>query len=218
MIQRFSLLLTVFIESKHSRLALGSGLANLGMAALDESERAVAVKSHNNYRRLIASGEALNKDGSKLSRGNVPSLVNLALTGQQTHSPIQTYDTALEFGAQKWVRQCVFRHSERDGIGENLYVTTANSSAGMSSGKQLVTRSLAELLADAAYSWWNELSHIGIAELRLTEASWKKGIGHWSQMAWGKTKRIGCGVQWCSDMALNGHFGWTFVVCHYSPR
>ncbi|KIH48166.1 hypothetical protein ANCDUO_21768 [Ancylostoma duodenale] len=61
--------------------------------------------------------------------------------------------------------------------------------------------------------WWRELEEHGMpADAVLTESVWdQKGrlIGHFTQMACGKTHRLGCAVSKCPDME--------FVVCHYSP-
>ncbi|KAH7702472.1 venom allergen-like protein vap-2, partial [Aphelenchoides avenae] len=154
--------------------------------ALTDTERATVLDAHNNYRQSVASGNAPNKDGTKLPQAaDMNKLV---------------YDTGIEAIAQKWAANCKFDHSsaaERNNTGENLY---------MAGGKQ----DLAAALKGASDLWWGELAEYGVnTTLTLTMEEFNRGIGHWSQMAWAKTTRIGCGVQQCS-------IG-TIVVCNYAP-
>ena len=72
---------------------------------------------------------------------------------------------------------------------------------------------LALALQQACEGWWNELNQFGIQpSLQLTTFELGKGIGHWSQMAWAKTAKIGCGVGNCPNSYWK-----TYVVCNYSP-
>ncbi|KAH7714588.1 venom allergen-like protein vap-2 [Aphelenchoides avenae] len=75
-------------------------------------------------------------------------------------------------------------------------------------------------LTAAAGSWWSELQKVGVnANLTLVGDEYLK-IGHWSQMAWAATAKLGCGVQWCEtkgDESLGDWSKFTYVVCNYSP-
>ncbi|KAH7691340.1 venom allergen-like protein vap-2, partial [Aphelenchoides avenae] len=67
------------------------------------------------------------------------------------------------------------------------------------------------VLRNAADLWWSELAKYGVnPNLNLTTTEFNRGIGHWSQMAWAKTVKLGCGVKSCPGVG-------TIVVCNYSP-
>uniref|UniRef100_A0A183GHV1 SCP domain-containing protein n=1 Tax=Heligmosomoides polygyrus TaxID=6339 RepID=A0A183GHV1_HELPZ len=129
--------------------------------------------------------------GKRLHRTSVSNVIN-------------AYDCDLEKYAQLWADNCDFKHSsrwERPEQGQNLYMTSFRS------------LDKASLLNTAIEMWWNELEEYGIpADAMLSEEVWNtKGrhIGHFTQMAWSDSYRLGCAIAICSDMS--------FVVCHYSP-
>uniref|UniRef100_A0A1I7WHH4 SCP domain-containing protein n=1 Tax=Heterorhabditis bacteriophora TaxID=37862 RepID=A0A1I7WHH4_HETBA len=68
-------------------------------------------------------------------------------------------------------------------------------------------------LNNAIEKWWKELEDVGFpADNILSGDVWaKKGrlIGHYTQMAWAHTYRLGCAVVSCPTMG--------YVVCHYGP-
>ncbi|KHJ88553.1 SCP-like protein [Oesophagostomum dentatum] len=114
------------------------------------------------------------------------------------------YDCDLEKYAQAWADGCKFEHSnswERPNQGQNLYMTTIRN------------WETSALLHTALEIWWQELEEYGMpSDAILSEEVWaKKGrlIGHFTQMACGKSRRLGCAIATCSDME--------YVVCHYSP-
>ncbi|KAI1718946.1 cysteine-rich secretory protein family domain-containing protein [Ditylenchus destructor] len=155
--------------------------------ALSDNERASVLSAHNTLRSELAAGKALNSDDQPLPGGrNIYRL---------------TVDIGLEAIAQNWADGCQFTHStsqQRNYSGENLYYTTA----------QLAN---SKVLRDASNSWWKELNDYGFStDLVLTLNEFNKGIGHWSQMAWGRTTHIGCGVKYCPGL-------FTLVVCNYLP-
>ncbi|KAH7724950.1 venom allergen-like protein vap-2 [Aphelenchoides avenae] len=162
-----------------------------GANALTDADRKVALDAHNNYRKTLASGSAVNKGGAKLLQGADVNLLK--------------YDTGIEAIAQKWASGCVFQHSsssQRNNTGENLYWYSTSQDASTA-------------LKAAADLWWKELADYGISNPSnpvLTSEEFNRGIGHWSQMAWAKTTKIGCGVQTCTSQG-----GFTIVVCNYSP-
>jgi hypothetical protein len=161
--------------------------AVLGLAP---EEQAAALQPHNSFRQSLAQGRVLNSDDRPLPPGrNIYSL---------------TYDAGLERIAQAWADKCQFTHSSaqsRNNSGENLYYTTA----------QLDAR---KVLPDAAQAWWNEIVDLGwkgdTSSMLFTLEQFNAGLGHWTQMAWASTTRLGCGVRYCP-----GKF--TLVVCNYAP-
>ncbi|KAI1705392.1 cysteine-rich secretory protein family domain-containing protein [Ditylenchus destructor] len=157
--------------------------------ALTTTERDTVLNAHNKLRSDLANGRAINANGTALPTGR--NIFKLAT------------DVSIESMAQNYANKCVFQHStaaERNNTGENLYAYYAQ-------------QNFAEALTAASNMWWDELKEDGFydANLILTQTEWNRGIGHWSQQAWAKTNRIGCGVQWCPTQ------GFTIVVCNYSP-
>ncbi|KAH7714583.1 venom allergen-like protein vap-2 [Aphelenchoides avenae] len=79
--------------------------------------------------------------------------------------------------------------------------------------------SFAAALTAAAESWWSELQKVVVSSnLTLVGDEYLK-IGHWSQMAWAASAKLGCGVQWCETKGdVTGDWSkFTYVVCNYSP-
>ncbi|MOA13660.1 Cysteine-rich secretory protein family protein [compost metagenome] len=98
--------------------------------------------------------------------------------------------------AQHWAdhladSSCRMRHSRGSGYGENLYTGTADYYG----------------VKDAALAWAREkrLYRGGV----LKRYDWAPS-GHYTQMVWGDTRRLGCGISECDDRMI--------VVCHYEPK
>jgi hypothetical protein len=96
---------------------------------------------------------------------------------------------------------CRFRHNRHRGdVGENLFATTVVS-----------PRSAVE---DAVESWVAERKNYTIADNRCAAGTM---CGHYTQVIWRETRRVGCGVAACtSGSPFNGR-PWTLVVCNYEP-
>ncbi|EPB70600.1 SCP-like protein [Ancylostoma ceylanicum] len=108
------------------------------------------------------------------------------------------YDCTVEASAIRYSKKCLFKHSaktERKGLNENLY-----KSGGIKFDK-------------ASQLWWDELKEFGVGQANiLTPQLWtrpKKPIGHYTQMAWEKSYKLGCAVEHCPSFTLG--------VCHYGP-
>ncbi|XGW14882.1 hypothetical protein V3C99_000844 [Haemonchus contortus] len=150
-----------------------------------------ALDQHNFYRSRLARGLEYNKE----TNGSISGAAGMLK---------MSYDCELERNAQLWADECIFEHSDRKmrpNQGQNLYMTS------------FLYLEPTSLLHMAIEMWWKELEEFGIpADAILSESFWSsKGnfIGHFTQMAWGETHRVGCAVGNCSNMGL--------VVCHYSP-
>ncbi|VDM15067.1 unnamed protein product [Wuchereria bancrofti] len=161
---------------------------------LTPQQRIDIVDQHNEFRSSLIHGKLKNKDNIFMPRGK--NMLQL------------TWSCQLENSAQRWANQCVFGHSpknQRQGTGENLYaywssvsVEKLKNTAGTNAGE----------------SWWSELPQLYTdnPSNRLTPEVSRQNVLHFTQMAWGKTHKIGCGIV---TNCAGGHT--LIVVCHYSP-
>ncbi|MBL8299047.1 MAG: hypothetical protein JNN30_11975 [Rhodanobacteraceae bacterium] len=113
-----------------------------------------------------------------------------------------SWDTAIATAAQNYANGCVYAHNPVTPYGENLYAGAVSS--GFPTGVE----------AAAAADWANEHTSYNYA------ANSCSGVcGHYTQMVWRSTQRVGCGIRQCS---VNSPFpppftNWTLVVCNYDP-
>nr|AEL16453.1 VAP1 protein [Globodera rostochiensis]AHW98763.1 VAP1 protein [Globodera rostochiensis] len=156
--------------------------------ALSASSRVSVLACHNNYRSTLAKGTAANLTGT------MPAGSNLIQ---------QKYSTSAETTAQNWANGCSMAHSSsssRNGMGENLYMTSSS------------TITEADALKQACDMWWAELKQYGFqSSLVLDMNQFNKGIGHWSQQAWANTAQLGCAMARCPSSTWK-----TWVVCNYN--
>ncbi|EYC19248.1 hypothetical protein Y032_0025g1267 [Ancylostoma ceylanicum] len=159
---------------------------------LNDKARQNLVDTHNRLRSTLGKGLAKDPLGTN---GIAPKAARMLK---------MIYDCEIEYNAQKHADTCVFKHSpssERPGLGENLWMSGATKY-----GVDLAAVSASE-------SWWSELKQNGVGPSNiLTDALWNrphKMIGHYTQMAWQNSYKLGCGIKWCPSM--------TYVVCQYGP-
>ena len=139
-----------------------------------------------------------------MSRENSADLTEQAITGatpaeikellaahnkyrQKHHAPALTWDTTLADRAQKWSNNCEFKHSGTPG--ENLGYGYPTSTA----------------LVDA---WYDE-----VANYNYSKPGFSLKTGHFTQVVWKGTTKVGCGVQTCNNFFR----GAKFYTCNYSP-
>ncbi len=103
--------------------------------------------------------------------------------------------------AQQWAdhlasTRCGMQHRPRSGrwqqeYGENLFIGTAGHYG----------------TSDAVMAWAGEKSNYRGGAIQTSHIS---DIGHYTQMVWQDTTRIGCATAVCNK--------WLIVVCNYDPR
>jgi hypothetical protein len=118
--------------------------------------------------------------------------------------PALAWDDTLAAAADAFASTCVYGHDANrgSGIGENIYA--AGSSAPMSASDL-------SWGAESTEDWYNEISDWNFA----TSASNGGVTGHFTQVVWKATTKLGCGVASCPGMLMANSI---FVVCRYSPR
>ncbi|WP_342377184.1 CAP domain-containing protein [Myxococcus stipitatus] len=112
-----------------------------------------------------------------------------------------TWDTEAENTAKAYAAKCEFKHNpNRGNLGENLYAATPDSKT---------TRAVVE-------GWSSEINDYNYATNSCAQT---KMCGHYTQIVWRNTKRIGCATQVCTE---NSPWGaqwpkWQLWVCNYAP-
>ncbi|XP_068867893.1 cysteine-rich venom protein kaouthin-2-like isoform X3 [Aphelocoma coerulescens] len=100
--------------------------------------------------------------------------------------------------AQNWANQCTLRHSppnlRRTNVlcGENLFMSSAPLSWSY-----------------VLQSWYNEEKNFKYGTGAKTKGA---VVGHYTQMVWHNSYKIGCGLAFCSNTTYS-----YFYVCQYCP-
>ena len=106
------------------------------------------------------------------------------------------FDADLARTAQDWSARCVFEHSSGNNLGENLAIFSgADSSPG-----------------DVVDAWASEDAFFDYVENACANG---EQCGHYTQIVWRDTERVGCGVSSCNFDELGGEG--LFWVCNYDP-
>ncbi|XP_011871194.1 PREDICTED: venom allergen 3-like [Vollenhovia emeryi] len=159
---------------------------NIGLSNADKN---AIVAKHNELRQKVASGqETRGRPGPQPAAVNMPNLV---------------WDDELAMIAQKWANQCNFSHdkcrnSDRFAVGQNIAKT-------MHSGEN--TSSLQSMIQ----MWYDEVDKFdknGVSSYKFSPET-----GHYTQLVWATTTKIGCGRIMYKSNGWNNHF----LVCNYGP-
>lgn len=119
------------------------------------------------------------------------------------------YDTRLAGIASSWASKCTFGHNPGRSrnypgyVGENMYATTE-------------TKSSKALVMAAIESWNSERSNYNY---NTDTCKPGKVCGHYTQLVWATTKKVGCAVKKCRRASrLPRSFSpVSIVVCNFSP-
>lgn len=114
-----------------------------------------------------------------------------------TPIPPLEWSSDLAAVAQAYAENCVFEHSGGQ-YGENLY-----AESGLNATPQDVVD--AWVSEDADYDYDSNSCNVGAV------------CGHYTQVVWADSQRLGCGVANCSQNSPFGSGSWTIWVCNYDP-
>jgi len=163
------------------------GVTEAGMAAI--------LDRHNDLRRRVAKGEETGGiNPPQPQAANMRKLV---------------WDAELAEIAQRLVDQCIFQHdSARNPLsdiyaGQNLFI----SGSSLESGEDAVQAAL----ANAAQAWYDEVTDPGFDSNGVGSYVFNSGTGHYTQVVWANTEKVGCGVTYYKD----GSWYRSLVACNY---
>ena len=117
-----------------------------------------------------------------------------ALPSPDPALPKMVWDEAMEELAQDWANGCGFEHSTHQ-YGENLYVSSSQSEG---------TR--------AVESWASEA-----ADFDYDTNQCRDMCGHYTQIVWRDSVRVGCAFADCSTLTGAGFSSGRLWVWHYDP-
>lgn len=113
-----------------------------------------------------------------------------------TPLPAMQWDDDAAALAQDWAERCVFEHRQPNSLGENL---------ALFSNPEVAPEEVVKIWADEApdYDYENNDCTPGAQ------------CGHYTQIVWRDTTKLGCGVAICDDVA--GFGAGSLWVCNYDP-
>ncbi|XP_001603551.4 venom allergen 5-like [Nasonia vitripennis] len=172
-----------------------SRCTGLQQTGLTSEEKQKVLNLHNELRQRVARGQE-----HRGSLGPQPAATNMAHL---------TWDNELEKIAQTWASQCNFAHDscrdvERFNVGQNIAYTATTGDISTLDVEQLVK------------NWYDEVknyNHNQVARFGAVRGNGGKQIGHYTQLVWADTTKLGCGAIKYKD----GKFNKFYLVCNYGP-
>jgi pathogenesis-related protein 1 len=113
-----------------------------------------------------------------------------------TPLPELTWSPEIAAVAQAYADKCIWEHSSNQ-YGENLYATSGGGTP-----------------ADVVGSWASEVADY---DYDANTCAPNKACGHYTQIVWADSLKLGCGMAKCPDNAPWGNGPWEIWVCNYDP-
>lgn len=152
----------------------------------------------NNYRSKVALGNE--KRGNP---GPQPKATNMRKL---------SWDTELANMAQTYAQRCVYAHDtcrdvSRFQVGQNLFIDMSTAQTTTVNWTKAIT------------SWYDEVTGITPAAFSSFPSPFSPTIGHYTQLVWGNTYLVGCGIASFKDST---YYQKTYpykmlYVCNYGP-
>lgn len=135
----------------------------------------------------------------------------------QSLAPLTWSEELAEY-AQEWAdelaKDCVPRHRSNLSYGENI--ATFGSTAG--GGPQTTAAEAVEGWAAEIDCWqYGEFMRSDSCDTQCVAQLNASGCGHYTQLVWSRTERVGCGLSQCSRNQGGRTFQFDVWVCNYDP-
>ena len=162
-------------------------------ADLTAQQEQAALDGHNGIRSDVASGLIAGEP-------RAADMVKLA------------WDDALALVAQNWVDRCVWNHNP-DRTSEYGALVGGNTYVGENLYVYLTTGSPPNVVDFALDAWFEE-----VADYTYGPISSGSGTGHYTQVVWADTHRVGCGLAVCPGSAFGYSNSYTayYIACDYA--
>nr|AAF65314.1 salivary allergen 2 [Ctenocephalides felis] len=170
---------------------------NFKLVNITERMKKAFLNAHNRKRRLVAAGKGLLKDG-----------VHTPIAAKM---PNLTWNIALAKLAEYNVKQCEMKHDcakTRHGhTGQNLFFYGTTLSP-------IKNSTIAKMAVDG---WYAESKDTRLEDIKKLTTIYPNGkpIGHYTQLIWGNTTKVGCAVSTYKKHSNGNMFNMTLVACNY---
>lgn len=124
------------------------------------------------------------------------------------------WDEDLELVIQNWVDRCIWNHNPNR-TSQYAALHGGNSYVGENLAVYLTTGSPPNLVNFALDLWFDEVADYDYAPLTQAAAN---ASGHYTQMVWADTHRVGCGLAVCPGSAFGYPNSYTayYFACDYA--
>uniref|UniRef100_T1HAR7 SCP domain-containing protein n=1 Tax=Rhodnius prolixus TaxID=13249 RepID=T1HAR7_RHOPR len=161
----------------------------IGLKNIDEKDKQLLLKEHNQYREKVAAGQEPPQ----------PKAENMILL---------TWDSDAALQAKAWASGCDYGHNKpeiknsKKPMGQNIYMKS-------STGSGTVDSTFQKYIPEMVKGWYDEV------KLYKYGDSFSTKTGHYTQqIVWKNTTKVGCGYSYFKEVD-----GWYsgYLVCNYSP-
>merc|ERR1712059_109509 len=166
----------------------------------DQISKNAIVDRHNILRNKVAKGNQ--KEGKK---GEQPQAANMKK---------MSWNDELAEIAQRWTDQCIFGHDNNRNLCDGTYVGQ-NAYISWSSRKFEDYSPLTDS-ERAVQSWYDEVLDPGFDSAQISPFKFDYNAGHYTQVVWAETDRVGCGLRHYSEVEDKITWYKTLIVCNYA--
>ncbi|KAJ4934326.1 hypothetical protein JOQ06_007124, partial [Pogonophryne albipinna] len=182
-------------------LLLGALLVPGAWSFLNEEQEELLVELHNHYRGQVSPSASAMMPLSNWREAwrRLPGETCVAPTTETNiHSYIQKWDANLKVIAEGYAAKCIWNHNpDLMETGENLFAGTGPLD-----------------IREALEKWFLEhLDH----DFQNNSCTEDKLCGHYTQMVWADTHRVGCAFHFCNNMQGLNWERVSYLVCNYYP-
>ncbi|XP_014208149.1 venom allergen 3-like [Copidosoma floridanum] len=170
-------------------------------SGLSGDEKKAIVELHNELRRKVASGQEIRGNPGpqrKLQNGKMANL---------------KWDEEIAKIAQHWADQCQIKHdacrnTPKDYVGQNIGYK----------GTTMDIKNSVILIKELVKKWYDEVVNFDGRTSKFVSGKQNgKTVGHYTQIVWAETTRIGCGAVKYKTVYKNMGMNNLLLVCNYAP-
>jgi len=201
-------------EGKTTQLDCGGMSGSIVNNRLDAEAKAYLLCKHNQSRSQQALGNVAGL------YGNFPVATDMKRL---------QWDAKLEQVAQGWANQCQWQHNGNRGSEYNALAPTDIEGMPIS-GSESVGENLAykgstglasvnwQYIIDGYDAWFDEAQYYSIGQYAVSDycgAPPEESCGHYTQLIWANTYKVGCAVNYCAAGTLS-YLPTAYLVCDYA--
>jgi len=164
-------------------------------SGLDKAAQDRIVDVHNQLRNKVAMGQEFN--GAQPSASDMRKLV---------------WDDELAAVAQRWTDQCTFGHDGNRDLCDGTYVGQNAATSSRSTRMEPSSGLIMGEVETAVRNWYSEVKQPGFNSNHISPFAGSSGAGHYTQLVWAATDRVGCGLRYYQD----GVWFTTLTICNYA--